>query len=128
GALLDDPADILRSQGENTRSAKRIEFTDTGQISALASTVKKYIQEAVAVEEAGLNVPKTDIEELAMPPELEQRLRDDAEYRDAFSALTPGRKRSYLLHIAGAKNAETRHRRVERCRAKVLEGKGFNEQ
>ncbi len=127
GALLDDPEGILRSQGENTRSAMRIEFTGPEQVSGLASAVKAYVEEAIAVEKAGLAVPKKKVAEHEMPEELENRLRDDAEYREAFEALTPGRKRSYVLHISGAKRAETRERRVEKCRAKVLEGKGFNE-
>lgn len=127
GALLDDPAGILRSQGENSQSALRIEFTGPEQVTELEATVQAYVEEAIAVEEAGLAVPKKKVAEDEMPEELEERLRDDAEYREAFEALTPGRKRSYVLHISGAKRAETRERRVERCRAKVMEGKGFNE-
>lgn len=127
GALLDDPEGILRSQGENTRSAMRIEFTDPEQVAALESSVRAYVAEAIAIEEAGLAVPKKAFAERAVPEELEERLRADGEYRAAFDALTPGRKRSYVLHISGAKRAETRARRVEKCRVKVLQGKGFNE-
>lgn len=127
GALLPDPAGLLRSQGDNTRSAKRMEFTDAAQVAALASSVKEYVARAIAVETAGLTVPKAQVTRDDVPEELAARLRDDAEYRRAFEALTPGRQRSYLLHISGAKRPETRERRVERCRAKVLQGKGFNE-
>ena len=127
GALLKDPAGILRSQGENTRSAMRVELAGPEDVAELAPTLKGYVEEAIAVEAAGLTVPKKKVREYEMPEELDARLRDDADYRKAFEALTPGRKRSYLIHISGAKQAETRERRVEKCRAKVLEGKGFNE-
>lgn len=127
GALLEDPEGVLRSQGENTQSAMRLELTGAAQVAQLASTVKAYVEEAIAVEEAGLAVPKGRAPELEMPEELEERLRDDPRYRAAFQALTPGRRRSHLLHIAAARRADTRKRRVEACRAKVLEGKGFNE-
>lgn len=127
GVLLDDPAEILRPQGENSQSAMRIEFTSVGQVEALAATVQSYIEEAIAVEEKGLAVPKKDPEQEKVPVELEERLRGDAEYREAFEGLTPGRKRSYILHITAAKGAETRKRRVENCRAKILRGKGFHE-
>jgi uncharacterized protein YdeI (YjbR/CyaY-like superfamily) len=127
GALLDDPEGILRSQGENTRSAMRIELTGPEQVAELASTLKAYVEEAIAVEEAGLAVPRKKVREDEIPEELAERLAEDDEYREAFEALTPGRKRSYVLHISGAKRAETRERRVGKCRAKVLEGKGFNE-
>lgn len=127
GALMEDPAGVLRSQGENTRSAKRIEFTSPEQVAELASVVRTYVDEAIAVETAGVEVPRPEADEVTLPPELEAHLREDAEYRRAFEALTPGRKRSHVLHIAGAKQAQTRERRVEKCRTKVLAGKGFNE-
>lgn len=75
----------------------------------------------------GLEVPKKKVQDYGVPEELENRLEHDAEYREAFEALTPGRKKSYLLHFSGAKQAATRERRIDKCRAKVLEGKGFNE-
>jgi uncharacterized protein YdeI (YjbR/CyaY-like superfamily) len=127
GALLDDPDGILTSQGENTRAALRIEFTDPEDVSERSSSLTSYIQEAIAVEEAGLEVPKKDVEEYEVPPELDRRLREDEAYREAFEALTPGRQKGYLLHFSAAKRAETRERRIEKSRAKVLEGKGLNE-
>lgn len=127
GALLDDPEGILRSQGDATRSAMRIELTSPEQVTELEATVRAYVEEAIAVEEASLAVPRKTVAEYEMPEELEERLREDAEYREAFEALTPGRKRSHMVHISEAKRPETRERRVEKCRAMVLEGKGFNE-
>jgi uncharacterized protein YdeI (YjbR/CyaY-like superfamily) len=128
GALLDDPAEILRSQGENSRSAMRIEFTDEDEVRDLASTLREYVRRAIAVEEAGLSVPARPADDIGDVPEaLSERLAADAEYRNAFEALTPGRQRSYVLHISDAKKPETRERRVEKCRDKVLSGKGFNE-
>ena len=127
GSLLDDPEGILRSQGENTQAALRMEFTSPEQVARRSSAVKTYIEEAIAVEEAGLEVPKKKVEDYQTHHELEKRLRADEAYREAFEALTPGRKKSYLLHFSGAKRASTRKRRIERCRPKVLEGKGFNE-
>lgn len=127
GALLDDPEGILRSQGENTQAARRIEFTSAEQVTESGSTLKSYIEKAMAVEDAGLEVPKREVTEYEIPAELDERFGDDETYREAFEALTPGRKKGYLLHFSGAKRAETRRRRIEKCRAKILKGKGFNE-
>lgn len=127
GALLDDPEGVLRSQGEATRSALRIEFTSPEQVTELEGTLRSYVEEAVAVEKAGLEVPTKKVSEYEIPEEFEQRLLEDEEYRKAFDALTPGRKKGYLLHFSGAKKSETRERRIERCRPTVLQGKGFNE-
>ena len=127
GALLEDDEGLLRSQGENTQAALRMEFTSVEQVSRRASTLKSYIAEAIGVEAAGLEVPEKKVDDYEVPAELEERLREDDAYREAFEALTPGRQKSYLLHFSGAKRETTRERRIEKARAKVLEGKGFNE-
>ena len=127
GALLADSEGLLRSQGEDTQAALRMEFTTPEQVSERRSALRSYVEEAVAAEEAGLEVPTKDVADYEVPTELADRLREDETYREAFDGLTPGRKKSYLLHFAGAKRSETRKRRIESCRAKVLEGKGFHE-
>jgi len=58
---------------------------------------------------------------------LAERLEADPELDAAFAALTPGRRRSHILHVGGAKQAETRVRRVDRCVPDIMAGKGFNE-
>ncbi len=127
GSLLDDDEDLLRSQGENTQAALRMEFTSVEQVTRRSAILKSYIEEAIAVEEAGLEVPRKKVEDYEVPPEFAKRLREDESYRRAFEALTPGRRKGYLLHFSGGKRASTRERRIEKCRAKVLEGKGLNE-
>ncbi len=127
GALLDDDEGLLQAQGENTVSALRMELTSVEEISRRSGTIRAYVAEAIAVEEAGLQVPPKKVDDYPVPEELNARLRDDPEYREAFQALTPGRQKSYLLHISSAKQAKTRERRIEKCREKVLTGKGFNE-
>jgi uncharacterized protein YdeI (YjbR/CyaY-like superfamily) len=47
--------------------------------------------------------------------------------RAPFEALTPGRRKSYIFHVSGAKQAKTRAARAERCVPMILSGRGFNE-
>src|SRR4051812_8142075 len=56
GALLKDPEKILSKPGENTQSARVIRFTDAAAIIELEPVLKAYIDEAIAVEKAGLKV------------------------------------------------------------------------
>ena len=125
GALLSDPAGILQSQGPNSRSARRLCITSVEDVSRLAETVGAYVAEAVAIEDAGLEVGPAP--ELELVEELQVRLDADADLRAAFEALTPGRRREYHLHISGAKQATTRTSRVEKCVPKILAGKGFRD-
>jgi uncharacterized protein YdeI (YjbR/CyaY-like superfamily) len=62
-----------------------------------------------------------------VPDELARRLEVDGDLQRAFDALTPGRQRSHILHISGAKQSATREKRVDRCATDILAGRGFNE-
>lgn len=125
GALLKDPAKILESQGPNSRSALRVCVRSVADVARLATTLSAYIQEAIAVEQAGLEIEPPP--ELALVDELEQRFQHDAAFKAAFVALTPGRQREYNLHFSDAKQAKTRESRIEKCVPKIMAGKGFRE-
>lgn len=125
GALLDDPAGVLEEQGQNSRSARRIRFTSVDDVERLAETVKAYVDEAVAVEEAGLRVGPPP--EPVFVEELQERLDRDPAFRTAFESLTPGRRREYNLYFSSAKRPETRRARIEKYAQKILEGKGLRD-
>lgn len=125
GALLEDTHGLLRSQGKETQAALRLEFTSEAQVKK--AVVKSYVKQAVAAERAGLSVDFKAKRELELPEELTRALARDRKLARAFEALTPGRQRGYVLHIGGAKQAQTREARIEKCVPKILAGVGFNE-
>jgi uncharacterized protein YdeI (YjbR/CyaY-like superfamily) len=126
GALLEDPHGLLRSQGENTQSAMRLEFTSEAQIKK--SILAPYVKQAIGVEKAGLSVDFKAKRELELPEELNQILKKDRKLAKAFESLTPGRQRGYVLHFSGAKRSETRTARIEKCIPKILAGQGMNDE
>ena len=125
GALLEDTHGLLRSQGENTQSALRLEFTSEAQITK--AVLKSYVKQAIAVEKAGLKVDFKAKHELDLPTELTQILQKDRKLAKSFDALTPGRRRAYVMHFNGAKQSQTRTARIEKCVPKILAGVGMNE-
>ena len=125
GALLTDPEDVLEEQGPNSRSARRIRFTSVEDVARLAETVKAYIDEAINVEEAGLEVGPAP--ELVLVEELQHCLDQDPALKTAFEALTPGRQREYNLYFSDAKQAKTRKARIEKSTQKILDGKGLGD-
>jgi len=125
GALLEDTRGLLRSQGENTQSALRLEFTSEAQIKK--SVVASYVKSAIAVEKQGLKVDFKAKRELELPEELTQILKKDRKLARAFESLTPGRQRAYVMHFAGAKEPQTRIARIEKCAPLILAGKGLND-
>ncbi|MCY8152723.1 DUF1801 domain-containing protein, partial [Bacillus paralicheniformis] len=56
GALLKDPNGILIQQTENVQAARQIRFTNVQEIAEMETILKAYINEAIEVEKAGLEV------------------------------------------------------------------------
>jgi hypothetical protein len=77
------------------------------EIVNLERVLHTYIQEAVAVEKAGLKVVSSAL-------------------MKAFHALTPGRQRCYLLHFFAAKQSKTRAARIEKNVDRILEAPAGN--
>jgi uncharacterized protein YdeI (YjbR/CyaY-like superfamily) len=125
GSLLRDTHGLLRSQGKNTQSALRLEFTSEAQVRP--AVLKSYVKQAIAAEKAGLTVDFKAKRELELPAELTQLLRKNRKLAKAFHALTPGRQRSYVLHFTSAKQPSTRTSRIEKCIPRILAGVGMNE-
>src|SRR6185295_18799181 len=127
GALLKDAKRILIQQTENSQAVRIIRFTNVQEITELESVLKAYINEAVAVEKAGLKVKLKKTSEFKIPEEFQTRLDESPALKKAFAALTPGRQRGYLLHFSGAKQSTTRASRVEKCIKQILKGKGLDD-
>lgn len=124
GVLLDDPDKVLQHVGENSRSAMKVVFHSAAEIEAAEPMIHAYVAEAIEREDRGETVefPKDDLE---LPAELVEALATDPELADAWDALTPGRRRSHVLHISGAKQSSTRTARLDRNRDNILAGKNF---
>lgn len=127
GSLLKDEQGLLERPGENTQAARIIRFESVDQIAALEPVLRAYLFEAIELEESGAKVPFKDISDQSVPKELEEALHEDPVLKAAFDALTPGRKRGYLLHIAQAKQSSTRVARIEKCIPNILSGKGLHD-
>jgi uncharacterized protein YdeI (YjbR/CyaY-like superfamily) len=127
GALLKNSDGLLVQQTKNVQAARQIRFTDLSAVVELERAVKACIIEAVAVEKAGLQVPLKKTGEFEMPEELAMQLKEVPGLKQAFSALTPGRQRAYLLHFASAKQSKTREARVAQCMQRILAGKGVDD-
>ncbi len=125
GALFKDARKLLRSQGENSQSALRLEFTSEAQVTK--AVVRAYVKEAIEVEKSGRKVDFKAKRELELPEELTKIFKKDKKLAKAFHSLTPGRQRAYVLHFAGAKQPQTRTARIEKLIPKILAGEGIND-
>ncbi|MDP4171937.1 MAG: YdeI family protein, partial [Bacillota bacterium] len=94
GALLKDPHGILIQQTENVQAARQIRFTNVQEIVEMETILKAYINEAIEVEKAGLEVNLKKTTEFVIPEELQNKFDEIPALKTAFDALTPGRQRA----------------------------------
>jgi uncharacterized protein YdeI (YjbR/CyaY-like superfamily) len=127
GAILPDPAGILGSQGDNTQGARVVRFASTDDVSRLEAPLRALIRAAIAAEDRGETPAYPARAALDLPDELVSALDGDPDLAEAFHALTPGRQRSWVLHIAGAKQSATRTARITKAAPMIRAGKGWNE-
>jgi uncharacterized protein YdeI (YjbR/CyaY-like superfamily) len=125
GALLKDANRILIRPGENSQAVRQIRFAGVREIVRMEPVLKAYIREAIEVQKAGLKVKKNT--KLIIPEEFQSKLDGIPALKTAFDALTPGRRRAYVLYFSGAKQSKTRESRVEKCMQQILNGKGFRD-
>ncbi len=128
GALLDDPDGLLEPPGPNSRSGRVARFTDVAGVLRAEPALTALVRQAAELARAGATVDlAADRDDVAMPAELRARLDADEAFREAWEALTPGRRRGYALHFAGAKQPATRTARIERHAPRILAGKGMHD-
>lgn len=126
GALLKDPKGLLVQNGPNSQAPKRFEFHSVQEIVKLKTTIKAYVKEAIAIEASGKKI-EVKRKPQPFPEEVKKAFEKNAKLKKAFSSLTPGRQRAYLLHFSSAKQSVTRQSRIEKQIPRILSGKGLTD-
>ena len=124
GSLLEDDDGVLVQPGKHSQAMRQLRFEGLDEIKDREAQIKDFIGKAIQVEMDGLEVDFNEKDDLDYPAELQDALDDDPDLAEAFEDLTPGRQRGYVLHVSDAKKSETRVRRIEKARPKIMEGKG----
>ena len=127
GALLGDEQGILIQQTKNVQAARQVRFTSVGQITKMKALLQAYIAQAIEVEKAGVKVAFKDVEEFDIPEEFQHKINANPALKKAFDALTPGRRKAYLLHFSAPKQSKTRESRIEKCLEQIFDGRGLKE-
>jgi len=128
GSTLNDPNGLLLKAGPNSVRDRIIRWNS---MQALQDSELHVIS---LLKQHQFNNPKSTIGVVPSPEgtpeyplELQVFLKANPDIAQAFEALTPGRRRGYLLHIAGASQAATRLRRIQTAVPKILAGKGMQD-
>lgn len=127
GVLLKDPNELLHIPGEFSRQSRYLKFADLRDVDAHRSAIAEFIQQAIEVETSGVEIPAHEKDELELPPILEQAFTQDHTLEQAFTQLTKGRQRGYIIHFSSTKNESTAMGRIEKCTERILQGKGLHD-
>jgi len=125
GAIMKDPKKLLIQQTANVQAGRQLRFTSLAEIKKQKATIKAYMKDAIALEEAGLEVPVVKAKDFVIPKEIEKKLKEFSGLWPAFKKLTPGRQRAYAHHFASAKQEKTMDSRIEKAIPAIMAGKGL---
>lgn len=124
GVLLTDPDGLLEAPGPNSRQVRRFSATSVTAVRDRAPALAALLQDAITVARRGDRVPAVTAVASPWPDELRDAFAKDPVLEAAFTALTPGRQRGYLLHFTQAAQSATRARRIAHAVPAILAGKG----
>jgi uncharacterized protein YdeI (YjbR/CyaY-like superfamily) len=122
GVFLEDPLKVLIAAGE-TKALRQWRFTQYSEMNP--DQILSYIYEAM--DKSHLKVPKGTAPAPDIPEELIAAFDDDPKARAAFEALTPGKRKEYLVYLVEAKQSTTRLKRLEKILPLIIAGKGLND-
>jgi len=126
GALLQDKAGkLVNAQEGRTQAQRQWRFQSSDSVDE--TLVRDYIAEAIENQRKGKVVQATRKKDVSVPCELMDALDHDEDLKNSFTGLAPYKQREYAEHIAGAKRADTKTRRLEKIIPMILQGKGLNE-
>ena len=124
---INDSANLLIKAGANTQSGRQLRFKDCKEILDEKAIIKKYIKEAISIQDTNIVDTTKPAAPVVEVEELITIFKSDVAFKKAFESLTPGRQRGYLIYFSGAKQAETRLTRIEKYRDRILAGIGITD-
>ena len=125
GVFMKDRAEVLvNAQEGKTKALRQWRMNSADEIDE--GLITKYFEEAIANQKAGKEI-KPENKPLVIPPELKDAFTADLDLRDAFEAMTLGKKRDYAEHISDAKRDATKKSRLEKIVPMIRSGIGLND-
>ena len=125
GVFMKDEAKVLiNAQEGTTKSLRQWRFTSKEEIHE--KLLLQYINEAIGVEKAGLQV-KPEKREFPIPPLLQKELDASPQLAAAFAKFTPYKQKEFNEYAGTAKREETILSRIEKIKPMILEGRGLND-
>ena len=126
GALLKDKnKKLINAQEGVTNALRQWRFTSIDEIDR--KLIKQYVLEAKKNQEAGREIKPNKKKPLVIPSELKTALKNNPKLNKSFTNLNLTKQREYVDSIGGAKQEETRLKRLEKAIPLIMKGAGLND-
>jgi uncharacterized protein YdeI (YjbR/CyaY-like superfamily) len=125
GVFLKDEKKLLVNAQEGvTKALRQMRFSSIEEMDK--ESIKSYILEAIENQKAGKEL-KPEKKKLVIPKALQAAFDQDKTLADSFDKLTSGKQKEYANHIANAKQAKTKQKRLDKIIPMVKKGIGLND-
>lgn len=126
GVFLQDPNNVLENAQEGkTKAMRHWKFCTIEEVDE--KVVLQYMEEAIANQEQGKVLHKAKNTDLKIPILLKEALESNAKAKKQFQLLSPYKQNEYYEYIASAKQEKTKHTRLEKSIALILQGIGLHD-
>lgn len=119
--LADDSKMLENAQEGKTKAMRQWRFYKLEEIDA--SLIKSYVLEAIKNSEEGKELkPQKNTKPIEIPEELQLEFDKNEQLNDCFNQFSTSKKREFANHIAEAKRATTKQKRIEKIIPMILKG------
>ena len=126
GALLKDDSKVLiNAQEGKTKALRQWRMTSAKEIEP--AIIKRYVNEAIALVDAGKEIKAKRSKTVSVPDELSKAMRRFKGATAGFRDLTPGKQREYAEYISSAKRDDTKQKRINKILPMIAAGVGLND-
>ena len=123
--LKDKYGALIAASGGKTKSLRQWRFTSLAEVDE--KKILEYIYEAIEVEKKGLKIKPEKFKVMAPPPLLAGALKADGYLQAAFSKLSPGKQKEYILYLEEPKQETTKVSRLEKIIPMIIQGVGLHD-
>jgi uncharacterized protein YdeI (YjbR/CyaY-like superfamily) len=126
GVFLSDPKNVLVNANEGvTKSLRQWRFATIAEVDE--KTVLAYVNEAIANEKAGKNVPAEAKSKHFVIPEILKSALAENKLTANFEGFTPYKQYEFVEYIDAAKQDKTKLARIEKILPIIKDNIGLND-
>ncbi|MES2287994.1 MAG: YdeI/OmpD-associated family protein [Bacteroidota bacterium] len=114
----------MLQQNPGTLHNRHIKYADIKEVDE--KLLIEYITEAVMNNEKGLKLTEAKDKTVVIPEDFKKLLSKNRSLKN-FEAMSYSKRKDYVLWIEGAKQIETRKKRIEKALEKIAENQGLND-